>query len=127
MELNKIGEILPEDPVKFIEDTNVIPVDIQDIRVDLVVAGLPFEKEAIERSRSIDFFGVAINVCSPEDLVIQKAVSVRDKDWMDIQYIIKNMKDELDWPYIIGHCRDLAGFLNDPEILNRINRYRNGH
>jgi hypothetical protein len=125
-ELTGIGKIVPEDPIKFISDTNVIPVDIHTTRVDLVVAELPFEKEAIRRSQPMDFFGVEIKVCTPEDLIIQKAVSVREKDWVDIQYIIEKLKHDMDWSYLLGHCRDLAKFLDDPDIYNRVKRYKNG-
>ncbi len=31
----------------LVAETNVIPVEIDDVRVDLVVAELPFEREAI--------------------------------------------------------------------------------
>lgn len=123
--LRKIGNIVPKDPKQFIVETNVIPVDIGNVRVDLVFANLPFEREAINRSIMVDFLGIQIRVCTPEDLIIQKAVSVRDKDWMDIRYIIENMKDELDWGYLLGHCKELADFLDDPEIYNRLVKYKN--
>jgi hypothetical protein len=126
-ELSRIGKILPEDPIKFVSETNVIPVDIHAVRVDLVVAELSFEKEAIRRSRFMNFLGVEIKVCTPEDLVIQKAISIREKDWMDIQYVIENMKCQLDWDYLLAHCRDLAVFLDNPDIINRIEKFKNGH
>ncbi|SPD74981.1 conserved hypothetical protein [uncultured Desulfobacterium sp.] len=125
-EITKIGRIVPEDPKEFLSETNVLPVDIHSVRVDLVVAELPFEKEAIRRSQLINFFGVEVKVCTPEDLIIQKAVSVREKDWVDIKYIIENLKNDLDWDYLLGHCRDLADLLETPEIFHRIKRYRNG-
>ena len=123
--LKKIGNIVPKDPKQFITETNVVPVDIENVRVDLVIADLPFEREAISRSHIVNFLGVQIRVCTPEDLIIQKAISVRDKDWMDIRYIIENMNDKLDWGYLVGHCKELADFLDDPEIYNRIEKYRN--
>jgi len=126
-ELSRIGKILPEDPIKFVSETNVIPVDIHAVRVDLVVAELSFEKEAIRRSRFMNFLGVEIKVCTPEDLVIQKAISIREKDWMDIQYVIENMKCQLDWDYLLAHCRDLAVFLDNPDIINRIEKFKKGH
>lgn len=123
-EITKIGKIVPEDPQEFLAETNVLPVDIHTIRVDLVAADLPFEREAINRSVPIDFFGVKIKVCTPEDLVIQKAISVREKDWMDIKYIIENLKNDLEWDYLLRHCRDLSEFLDDPDIYNRVKRYK---
>ena len=124
--LGKLGKILPADPIEFVSETNVIPVDIDTVRVDLVLAELPFEKDAIHRSRSIDFFGIKINVCTPEDMIIQKAVSTREKDWADIQYIIENRGKDLDWVYLLKHCQELAEFLGDSEIYSRIKRWKNG-
>jgi hypothetical protein len=40
----------------LVAETNVIPVEIDDVRVDLVVAELPFEREAIQQSQYVDFF-----------------------------------------------------------------------
>jgi len=124
--LSTIGKIIPSDPKAFFIDTNVIPVDIHGVRVDLVLAELPFEKEAIQRSSSMDFFGIKINVCTPEDLVIQKVISIREKDWADIHYIIENLKNDLDWEYLLKHCKDLSNFLDDPEIYTKVEKLKNG-
>ncbi|MBW1848023.1 MAG: hypothetical protein JRG81_11630 [Deltaproteobacteria bacterium] len=86
--LSYAGKIVPSNPEAFFKDTNVIPVDIHGVRIDLVFAELPFEKEAIRRSRPMTFSDVNIKVCTPEDLVIQKVISIREKDWADIHYII---------------------------------------
>ena len=123
--LSMVGEIVPDDIKGFIEETNVIPVDIHGVRVDLVFAGLPFEKEAIERSQSMVFFNINMKVCTPEDLIIQKAVSTREKDWTDINYITENLEDELDWSYLLKHCKDLSELLDDPDIYSRIERKKN--
>jgi len=125
-DLKEVGKIVPADPIEFVSQTNVIPIDIHNVRVDLVVAELPFEKEAISRSRSKDFFGHTIKVCTPEDMIIQKAVSVREKDWTDIQYIIENRGTDMDWTYLLKHCRELAEFLDDPDIFNRVKRWKDG-
>lgn len=124
--LSKIGKIIPSDPETFIHNTNVLPVEIQKVKIDLVLAELPFEKEAIDRSRLMTFSDINIKVCTPEDLIIQKVVSVREKDWADIQYIIENLKNELDWSYVLKHCKDLSKFLDEPEIYHKIERYKNG-
>jgi len=125
-ELGRVGNVIPADPMSFVAETNVIPVDINHVRVDLVVAELPFETEAIHRSRSTDFFGVDIRVCTPEDLIIQKAVSVREKDWADIRYIIENRGQDMDWGYLLKHCKDLAEFLDDPTIHERVKNWLDG-
>lgn len=117
------AEILPEDPEAFLDETNVIPVDIEGVRVDLVLGELPFELEAIRRSRAMNVFGRQVMVCLPEDLVIQKAVSNRERDWMDIQEIIRLQGHTMDRYYLLGHCRDLSEFLGDPGIYDRVKRW----
>jgi hypothetical protein len=125
-ELEKVAKIIPEDPLTFVEQTNVIPAEIDGVRIDLVVAELPFELEAIRRSRYVEFSGGRIKVCLPEDLIIQKAVSTREKDWMDIQQIIENQRHKMDWDYLFKHCKELSSFLDDPGIHGRIKGWKNG-
>jgi hypothetical protein len=124
-ELRKEGKIVPNNPLSFMSETNVIPIDVHGVRVDLVRGELPFEKEAISRSRLMNFHGVNVRVCTPEDLIIQKVVSVRDKDWMDINYIIENLGSNIDWEYLLKHCKDLAGFLDDPRIYDKVMEWKN--
>jgi len=124
-ELKSIAILLPDEPIQFIKETNVIPIEIDDVRVDLVVADLPFEIEAIQRSRYVDFSNTKIKVCLPEDLIIQKAVSTREKDWLDIRTIIENQSDKMDWNYLLKHCKDLSNFLSKPEIYNQIKKWKN--
>lgn len=122
--VEKLGKIVPSDPMDFFEKTNVLPIDIHGVRIDLVAAGLPFEREAIERSRTLDFYGISVKVCTLEDLIIQKAVSVREKDWMDIHYLIESKGKDVDWKYLLKHCKDLADFLEDNEIYHRIRKWK---
>jgi Uncharacterised nucleotidyltransferase len=123
-ELGKVGKVLPERPLEFVEQTGVIPVEVGDVRVDLVLAQLPFEEEAIQRSQYADFFGKRIKVCLPEDLIIQKAVSTREKDWMDIRQVISSQRHQMNWSYLLKHCKDLSEFLDDPEIYERIKNWK---
>ncbi|MDL1966988.1 MAG: hypothetical protein LWW97_00220 [Deltaproteobacteria bacterium] len=46
-DLKSIAILLSDEPIQFIKETNVIPIEIDDVRVDLVVADLPFEIDAI--------------------------------------------------------------------------------
>lgn len=112
--------IVPDKPGEFIRETNVLPVEIDDVRVDLILAVLPYEKEAINRSRVVGTFGFNMKVCQPEDLIIQKAVSKRLKDWADIEAIIENQGDELDREYLLTNCDELSRFLDDRSIHGRI-------
>lgn len=72
------------------------------------------------------FFDVNIKACTPEDLIIQKVISIREKDWSDINYIIENLRSNLDWNYMLKHCKDLSEFLDEPEIYDRVEKLKNG-
>jgi hypothetical protein len=61
----------------------------------------------------------------PEDLIIQKAVSTREKDWLDIRNVIENQRDKMDWNYLLKYCKDLSNFLNNTEIYEKIKKWEN--
>jgi len=119
-----LGEMAVEDPLGFVSETNVIPIDIDKVRVDIILAALPYEKEAIKRSQKENIYGVEAHVVTVEDLIIQKCISIREKDWMDISEIIKEQREILDWPYLMKHVEDLSQFLSDPTIIKRIYHFK---
>ncbi len=51
--------------------------------VDISLAWLPFEDQALSASTLHDFAGVAIRIPRPEDLVIYKVIASRPKDLQD--------------------------------------------
>ena len=123
--IQSIGKIVPSAPHQFIKDTNVLPIEINGVRIDIVLANLPFEKEAIKRSQRLSYKNSEMNVCTLEDFIIQKAVSERDKDWNDIEKVIKLNKDNINWDYLLTHCKKLSNFLSRSDILDKIEAYRN--
>jgi hypothetical protein len=120
-----LGEAAVDDPSNFVKQTQVIPIIIDDVRIDLILAQLEYEKEAIKRSHKKEIYGVQACVSSVEDLIIQKAVSEREKDWLDIKELIRNQKENLNWNYLLNHTKELADFLSDQTIFDRIRQYKN--
>jgi len=47
-----------------------------------------------------DLGNVSVWICSPEDLIIQKTVANRDKDWLDIEGLLMQQWGKLDHEYI---------------------------
>jgi hypothetical protein len=123
--LGSFAKIIPEKPLHFLKETCVLPVIVNDIRVDFVIANLPYEKEAVKRSQLIETFGISVYVCQPEDLIIQKAVSTRSKDWLDIEALIENQRQLLDWDYIMKHIKELSVFLERPGMHSKIVELKN--
>jgi hypothetical protein len=115
-----IGSVMTGDPQNFVRDTGVLPVDVETVRVDFILAQLPYEQQAIARSRKTELLGVIAAVATAEDLIIQKSVSQRNKDWLDIEGIVNRQRAELDWSYIMKNIRELSEFLSDPAIIKRI-------
>lgn len=123
--IQDVAKVLTAKPLDFISETNVLPVEINGVKVDIVLAMLPFEKEAIERSQQVSYQNVNIKVCTLEDLIIQKAISERNKDWNDIKTVIKLNRDRIDWDYLMEYCRQISRFLSRSEILNKMKKYKN--
>lgn len=123
-QLRTVAVLLPENPIQFIAETCVLPVTIDSVRIDLVFAQLPFEEQAIKRSQVKRFFSLSMKVCTVEDFILQKAVSSRQKDWDDIATVIGLQKENIDWRYLLEHCRELSDFLGDSTIMTRIQNMR---
>ncbi len=57
--------------------------------IDLSFAGLPFERELIERATVRSVRGVEFRLATPEDLLIMKALALRPRDIADIEAILE--------------------------------------
>ena len=124
-ELRQFCDIVPGNPAVFLKEMSVLPAEVEGVRIDFILANLPFEITAIKRSVIQNVYGVKVPVCTPEDLIIQKAVSTRSKDWMDIEAVVKAKAENLDWKYILKHCQELSHFLDDATIMDKIKRIKN--
>jgi predicted nucleotidyltransferase len=79
--------------VALLTASNGIPLD--------VALGIPgYQEEMIQRAVSTEFDrGVSVRVCSPEDLIIHKAVAGRGQDRQDILAVLER-RPELDLTYV---------------------------
>ena len=112
--------LLKADPVEFAKRTYVVPVQVTDfVTADLSLAILPYEQQAIERAAPVDIGGMTLPVCQAEDLIIYKAISEREKDWLDIQGVLNRHGKGLDQEYILNWLRQFAAALERPELLPR--------
>ncbi len=123
--LASVGRLVPDDPLEFFKKHAVLPVDVKSVRIDLIMAGLAYEKEAINRSVKKSLFGISAKVTTVEDLIIQKSISTRDKDWMDIAELIRIQSENIDWEYVLKYIDELAEFLSDPTISEKIKVIKN--
>lgn len=108
------------DAVSFVRRTYVVPLYASNgAGLDLGLAFLPYEIQAIERAVITTYEGVTFPVCTAEDLLIHKAISEREKDWLDIDGILDRGGKRLDQGYIMLWLEQFAEALERPQILQR--------
>jgi len=89
--------------------------------VDIALGCTPFESELQERSTQHDLAGVTIQIPTPEDLVIMKAIANRPKDLEDIRSIVRAYPN-LDRERIRFWVEQYAEVLENPGLWFEIER-----
>jgi len=117
-----------DDAVAFAERSRVFLLvhEPTGIKVDLSVAGLPFEEEMLSRASTVTVTDFQVRVPSPEDLIITKAVAHRPRDLVDIQSIIE-VHPHLDLVRIRKLVKEFASVLEMPEIADDLNKILKSH
>jgi predicted nucleotidyltransferase len=93
------------------------------VQVDVALAGLAYESELIDRARTIEFeAGVALRVCTAEDLFVLKAFANREQDRADLIGIARRRGHELDWDAIFQNLGPLVEAKEEPAILENVRR-----
>lgn len=82
--------------------------------LEVSLAWLPFEEEAIGRSSPVAFRGIEVPVVQAQDLIVYKAVAWRDRDKADIERLLLLHGDELDLAFIRDMVRQFAEALEEP-------------
>ena len=104
--------MLPENPF-------IISVLIEDVVVDFLLTIPGYEELIIKRSIQIDIRGKQIRICSAEDLVIQKVIAGRVKDWDDVKALLIEQKNRLDENYVVDWLKQFADVLENPDIFTK--------
>lgn len=116
--LGREFEILPMDPVAFLDSTHVLPARTHEgVRIDFVLAILPYEREAIARAARIPLEGVLVSWCTAEDLILHKIFSDRPRDREDVEGVVLRQRAALDREYLDPRVRDLARDLERHDIV----------
>ena len=97
---------------------------MHSVPVDVIFAALPYEEEAIQRSKSVTLKTGAVRICTPEDLVLHKIISPRARDREDIEGIFRYRHSELDFAYLDPRVEELAEALADRSMSDWYNRLR---
>ncbi|HEY2325510.1 MAG TPA: nucleotidyltransferase [Thermoanaerobaculia bacterium] len=108
-----------EDAAAFARERQVLL--LQDSRsgitIEVSFAWLPFEEQALARSRRIDLGGVGVAVAIPEDLVVYKAAAWRDRDRSDIERLLALHGKAMDIQRVRGLVSEIATALDDPDRI----------
>lgn len=110
-----------KDAVKFAQQNRVLLLKHikTGINVDLSLGLLPFEREAVKRSKRFKIGNITFNLPTPEDLIIFKAVAHRHRDIEDIREIVK-IHTKVNRKYIKKIAQEFAHALEMPEIWQDI-------
>lgn len=101
------------------ENMLIVAVSVNDVIVDFLLTLPGYEELIIERAVQQDLGEFSIWVCTAEDLIIQKVVAGRDKDWPDVEALLIEQWHELDQRYVEEWLSQFAEALETPELLSR--------
>ncbi len=104
------------------ENPFIVAVDIDGVIVDFLLTVLGYEEQIIERAIQRDLGGWSAWICSAEDLIIQKAVAGRSKDWPDVEALLIEQYGKLDQEYIEDWLQQFADALENPELLDEYHK-----
>ena len=104
---------------QLLENPFIVAVTIEAVTVDFLLALPGYEENIINRAVNLDLGDLNVWMCSAEDLIIQKAVADRGKDWLDVESLLIDQWKNLDKKYIEGWLAQFAEALERPELLSR--------
>jgi hypothetical protein len=117
-DLQSAYQVLAPSPLDFARATRVLPVrDSNGVRIDLVLATIPYEMEAISRSVAIQVGTQTARICSAEDLILHKLASDRARDWEDVEGVILRQGPKLDREYLDPRVEELGRVLEKPDLV----------
>ncbi len=92
------------------------------IAIDLSLAWLDFELEAIAEARDLTFGSVALRAARPEDLVIYKLIAARPQDLADAERLLLRFHRKIDLERVRRVLSVLAEVLDGPSRVQMLDR-----
>jgi hypothetical protein len=87
------------------------------VPVDVSIAMLPFEEEAIRRKQVVEFEGIALDVPRVDDLVIYKMVASRPDDLRDVEELLLRYGSTIDLQRARALLQEFADVLERPDMV----------
>ncbi len=92
--------------------------DEDGVRIDVMLAETSFDEAAIGRARQSPLVsGEMARVCTAEDLIVYKMVSLRPQDRADVEGIVRRQGKALDHAYVEKWLREFEQALDDSTLL----------
>ena len=119
-------QTLVDEPAQVLQTLGFVFLrDPGGCRVDLLLADVGFDEEAVRRAIEVEILpGQRARVCTPEDLVIYKLISTRPRDQEDAESVVLRQGAALDATYVEGWLRELELALDDSTLLENFQRMR---
>ncbi len=89
--------------------------------IDLVRPRSPrYAREAVARAPAVSLRGKQVSVLTPEDFVLFKALSTRDRDIEDAASVLKRSRESLDLDLLRREIDSLAAEIPDFDVRSRL-------
>jgi hypothetical protein len=85
------------------------------VEIDLSLASLPFEHEALHAALVATVGGVRLRLARPEDLIIYKSAAWRPQDRQDVERLVALWRPELDLSRVRRIVAEICDALDVPE------------
>jgi hypothetical protein len=110
------------DAVKFAQESHVLLLrhEPSGVEVDLSLAWLPFELDAIAAAELVSVHGTRVRVPRVDDLVIYKIVGWRPQDQQDVERLVALHGSRMDLNRVKRLTHELAEALEDPERAEEV-------
>lgn len=94
-------------------------------RIDFALADTEFDEAMIRRGALVEIgAGKSARLCTPEDLIVLKLVSTRERDAIDAGSIVARQGDALDDDYVLDWLRQFELALDDSTLVATFERLR---
>ena len=117
---------LQSDPLQALTSTGILFVqDKSGTRLDLLLSDTEFDVQAINRAKSMQLaYGLKAHICSAEDLIIYKLISIRSRDREDAASVVRRQGNTLDDEYVLQWLREFEKALDDSTLVTEYQRMR---
>lgn len=100
----------------------IMAVTVDDVIIDFLFTVEGYESLVVERAVRKNLGGWSARFSTAEDLIIQKIVAGRGKDWSDVSELLLARFEKLDFKYIKNWLSQFALVLDDRELINPFNK-----